>query len=300
MLFGHSYIFLNDLYRTIQIMRRIKATAVRATGEMYPELQHAYDHFNQRLFAGMLPPCLITLNRAKDTYGYFSPGRFARHDGQITHEIAMNPAYFAARPLKKTLSTLVHEQVHLWQETYGTPSRGRYHNAEWAGMCEAVGLMPSSTGEPGGKRVGDHVTHYIIDGGLFDRAADALLTEDFRLSWIDRFPARVPLGADIPPGYVPPVHVPTGSALVASSTFVSVDDDDDEAIEPPALLTKPRLPEDIQLGGAELVVVWPSDERSKSTKSTYQCPECGAKVWGKGGMDLSCNPCRARLIESQG
>lgn len=46
------------------------------TVETYNELQTAYDFFNTRLFSGDLPPCLITLQREKRTYGYFSSKRF--------------------------------------------------------------------------------------------------------------------------------------------------------------------------------------------------------------------------------
>jgi hypothetical protein len=41
---------------------------------------------------------------------------------------------------------------------------------------EAIGLMPSDTGEPGGGRVGQRVSHYIIEGGPFDCAFHALPT----------------------------------------------------------------------------------------------------------------------------
>jgi len=33
---------------------------------------------------------------------------------------------------------------------------------------ESIGLMPSNTGRPGGKRTGQRVSHYIIKGGLFE------------------------------------------------------------------------------------------------------------------------------------
>lgn len=273
-------------------MARIASSQVRATGEVYPELQAAYDHFNTRLFASILPPCLITLNRAKRTKGYFSPGRFVRHDGQITHEIAMNPAYFACCPIKDTLSTLVHEQVHLWQEAHGTPSRRGYHNAEWAAMAKAVGLHPSDTGAPGGKTVGEHMDHFIIEGGVFDRAADELLSASFRLSWLDRFPEAVPLGADIPPGYKPPIDGPererAGEAEEGQGSL-------NEAVR---IVSAPRLPENLPLDKAANVIVWPHDRRpTKALKSKYRCPGCGNQVWGKGGMDLNCNPCGRTLHE---
>jgi len=36
----------------------------------------AFEHFNIELFDGTLPVCLITLQRRRSTYGYFSPDRF--------------------------------------------------------------------------------------------------------------------------------------------------------------------------------------------------------------------------------
>ena len=61
------------------------------TRQTYDELQQAYDFFNERLFSGRLPPCLITLQREKHTYGYFSSKRFVgRAAGDTTDELAMN------------------------------------------------------------------------------------------------------------------------------------------------------------------------------------------------------------------
>ncbi len=39
------------------------------TPKMADELQHAFDYFNERLFHGVLPPCLITLQRERATLG---------------------------------------------------------------------------------------------------------------------------------------------------------------------------------------------------------------------------------------
>ena len=159
----------------------------RPTQETYTEFQTAYDFFNGRLFNGELPPCLITLQRKNRAYGYFSPSRFgAIGDGTTTDEIAMNPCHFANRPAKETLSTLVHEMAHLWQEHFGNPPRRCYHDKEWAAKMDELGLTPSSTGEPGGKRTGQNMTHYIEEGGAFDVVCDDLLSTGFKLSWADR------------------------------------------------------------------------------------------------------------------
>lgn len=146
------------------------------TQKTYTDLTAAYDFFNERLFDGKLPPCLITMQRKNKAYGYFAGGRFGTRDGAvITDEIALNPSHFKARSDAESLSTLVHEQVHLWQHHFGKPSRIGYHNKEWAGMMHAVGLVPSDTGQPGGKETGQKVSHYIAPGGPFARACDDLL-----------------------------------------------------------------------------------------------------------------------------
>ena len=102
------------------------------TEDMYLFIQYAYKYFNQKLFNDQLPPCLITLQRENNTLGYFHPKRFINSENKnITDEIALNPCFFAARPMAESLSTLVHEQVHLWQFHYGNPGRRGYHNREW-------------------------------------------------------------------------------------------------------------------------------------------------------------------------
>lgn len=160
---------------------------MRPTEQTYGELQGAFEHFNRILFEGKLPACLITLQRDRKSYGYFAHSRFVSPEGNVTDEIALNPTYFAVSPIKEVLDTLVHEMVHLWQAHFGKPGRGRYHNRQWGDRMESLGLIPSSTGKPGGKKTGDHVSDYPVEGGPFDRAADLLLTENFRLSWGDRF-----------------------------------------------------------------------------------------------------------------
>lgn len=144
---------------------------VDPTAYTYGDLNRAYDFFNERLFAGALPRCLITMQRHKGAYGYFAPERFGSRDGQIiTDKIALNPMHFAERTPRDILSTLVHEMAHLWQQHFGKPSRGGYHNKEWGRKMIEIGLHPSSTGEPGGKQTGQRVSHYILAGGAYDRA----------------------------------------------------------------------------------------------------------------------------------
>ena len=119
---------------------------------------------------------------------YFSGARFAATDNpqEVTDEIALNPAHFASRPTAGTLSTLVHEMAHLWQHHQGTPSRTGYHNKEWAAKMREIGLIPTDTGQPGGKDTGQKVTHFIEPGGRFEQACTAYLATGTAFLYHDR------------------------------------------------------------------------------------------------------------------
>lgn len=171
------------------------ARAAKPTREMYDELTLAYDHFNRTLFEGQLPACLITLQRSKKSYGYFRRSRFASADGGIADEIALNPAHFNSRAMDEVLATLVHEMVHLWQHHFGAPGRGRYHNREWAAQMKAIGLQPSASGEEGGAETGEAMSHVIVAGGPFERAAAKLAAKSFRIRWADHIEAGEPAAA---------------------------------------------------------------------------------------------------------
>jgi predicted SprT family Zn-dependent metalloprotease len=150
----------------------------------YGAFQKAYDFFNANLFGGSLPHVLVTLQRHAKAKGYFSPERFiGRTTTAAAHELALNPDTFIERDDEAILSTLAHEMVHVWQQTHGTPPRRSYHDRQWAAKMKEIGLQPTTTGEPGGKEVGQSVTHYIIPGGPYARAYAKLKSEGFELHW---------------------------------------------------------------------------------------------------------------------
>jgi hypothetical protein len=76
--------------------------------------------------------------------------------------------------------------AHLWQEHFGKPGRGRYHNKQWAAKMEEIGLIPSHTGEPGGKRTGQSMSHYIQEGGPFQQQWKVLAECGFTFDYQDR------------------------------------------------------------------------------------------------------------------
>lgn len=257
-------------------MALLGSRAAAPTQETYEELQQAYRHFNRTLFEGKLPACLITLQREKSTCGYFSSARFASVHGAVTDEIALNPAYFAVVPLVETLQTLVHEMTHLWQSHFGQPGRGRYHNREWADKMESIGLMPSSTGKPGGSRTGDSMADYAIEGGPFLAACESLLTDSFKLTWYDRFPARE--------------HVAFGASSLAQHLPAAAGGGAAPIAQLPSLATVVLTP---TIGGDAAVRLRPN----RSNRHKYRCG-CGNQVWGKPGLQIHCGACNLAFAES--
>ena len=153
------------------------------TAETYANLDAAFNHFNKELFGHRLPSVLFTLTRKRKAHGYFWAEQFKhREDGDNTHEIALNPDSMD-RTLAAVLSTLVHEMTHLEQQEYGTPGSKGNHNKEWVKLMERVGLIPSNTGEPGGKQTGRQMTHYVEEGGAFEVSMHKLIADGFSLPY---------------------------------------------------------------------------------------------------------------------
>ncbi len=49
-----------------------------------------------------------------------------------------------------------------------------YHNKQWAEKMVNIGLVPTDTGQPGGKQTGQSITHLVAEGGAFETAYDAM------------------------------------------------------------------------------------------------------------------------------
>lgn len=178
------------------------------TVQAYQPLIDAFDHFNREHFGGELPACIITLQREQErVLGYYHANRFGHRErpGVTTDEIAMNPRHFQTRSLEETLSTLVHEMVHLWQhhDPKGNPSRTGYHNKTWSEKMQDIGLRPTHDGTPNGRLHGQKMTQIIVSGGPFDVACKNLISQEFRLAWYDRLHEMTRVvsgnGSDTPP-----------------------------------------------------------------------------------------------------
>jgi predicted SprT family Zn-dependent metalloprotease len=242
---------------------------IEPTKTCYGELQRIYDQLNRELFNSVLPGALLTLQREKSTMGYFSPARFANRSGGLADEIAINPEFFAVRPLLEVIQTIGHEMVHQWQLYHGKPGRGRYHNEQWASKMQDIGLMPSSTGKPGGSRTGDRIADYVIKDGPFHRVATKLNEDGPIVTWYDRLVQRTE----------------SMTAQQQSSVYDTTGEPEQELNEL-AVVVAINNPV-IQLKPASNTV-----GKTLGNRLKYVCAGCDTAVWAKPGLtNLGCFDC---------
>ncbi len=256
------------------------------TSESYNPLQIAYDHFNDTLFRGELPACLLTLQRKNNAFGYHSHKRFVRRDGvQFSDEIAINPEYFANFPPIEVLQTLAHEMCHLWQAHFGKmKSRQCYHNREWGDRMESIGLMPSDTGQPGGRKTGQHMADYPIEGGAFvRRAAELINDKGFEILWFDR--NAVPFRQASFSPTLPTLHAVTGACMVVAPQT------QENAIQALMRPASEAFPQNVIVKKVEVV------RPLSGTRSKYVCSGCRLAAWAKPGAHLKCGDCDIAMDE---
>lgn len=227
------------------------------TSDFYTFFNMIYDYYNQYLFEGDLPNCMFVITRRKDIFGYYIPKRWINNEKIKSDEIALNPLMFGSFPLTEILKTLVHEMCHLWQHNLGTPSQRTYHNKEWGDKMESIGLMPSNTGKPGGKKTGQQMMEYVIKDGDFHTYSEKLIQRDvFKKLWFDSM---------MPPG-------------ITNEYILEIFQELDEENEAPTIRR----------------IEGPTNEKSKVK---YSCPVCDYNVWGKSGLSIRCNECKTDYEE---
>lgn len=248
---------------------------MRPTQEFYSLFQYIYDYFNKELFDNTLPNCMIVITRKTYTLGYYSNERWINKDNKKSDELAINPMYFNKRPLIEILQTVAHEMCHTWQFHHGKPSRGGYHNNQWGKKMVSIGLMPSNTGKPGGKKNGQQMMDYPIENGLFLKVCvDLIKSKQFDFLWYDRT-------TKLKIENVVQHHNQVEEELQHNEVIkINLSEDKVESEVIDFLFTV----HDIKTA--------PILENSvDSSKSKYQCPNCLNNVWGKRNLFILCGDC---------
>jgi hypothetical protein len=122
---------------------------------------------------------------------------------------------------------------------------------------EAIGLIPSSTGEPGGKKTGQTMADYPQEGGKFMAEAEDILKGRELIAYYKRevfqrkaFEMATSEGTE-------------GAWEQAAEAFTSNGETGTSE------MVKPRPP----------------------SKLKYSCPKCQANAWGKPGLEIICGAC---------
>lgn len=239
---------------------------VNTTQQFYERVVAISEHFNRNLFDGDLRCPLLTLKRGSRSLANFVASQWRSPDGEATAEIRLDPALFAQHTWLRLMQCIAEQLCHHWQHVHGSPSRPGYHNKEWADKLESIGLMPSSTGVPGGRRTGQIMSSYPIVGGRFLAACEQLAAGELQLpltgTWTE-YPepdASAPL--NLARGVANRLLSPVGSASSSVDAKVAI------------------------------------EKRERKRKQKYVCPRCGVSVWGRSGLQLDCRACDLRLREA--
>lgn len=234
----------------------------------YLTLAECYDYFNKELFEGSLSGCVLSFESKGQHFGYYCKNGFVDREGGTRDEISLNPNYFLHKSGDlELLQTLVHEMCHQWQCHFGKPSLRTYHNKEFSEVMERVGLMTSETGEPGGKRTGQKMADYPIEGGLFLKLATKLLEEGGIISY---YRHKVLLDA-LSEGESP---------LHTNDTYKPVLD---------------RLEHELSGDKTEEGITGDKPRPQTPSKVKYSCSNCNMNVWGKEGLHIICGECKVSL-----
>ena len=170
--------------------------SIRPPIDVHANLLQAWDHFNERLFNGLLPDVVFSFIRKNNVPSHFTPNRFQRADGSFWHEVQINPVLMGLRPLEQSLETIAYEATRVARYEFGgTNQRGGkgsngYHDKTFAEFMKRVGLYPSDTGMPEGNETGSKMSWFVIAGGVFDQARTSLLDSGFTINWHDRLTFR--------------------------------------------------------------------------------------------------------------
>jgi hypothetical protein len=123
-----------------EVVREHELTVAAAEWGFRPhaELLHEwFDLFNDRLFQGWIPRCFLRFERLRSS----RIGQYCRTRNSVgaAHEITINTLYLDL-PEFELLACLLHEMAHEWQELFGKPGHGNYHNEEFVRKCQRLGI----------------------------------------------------------------------------------------------------------------------------------------------------------------
>ena len=143
----------------------------RLTGQ----LERMFRAINEEFFHGELETPVLTVTPTPRAYAHYTPWNAWETKGQPRREINVSSAYLA-RPIEYICASLLHEAVHMWNDTVRNVSDisrgGTYHNRAFKEAAETHGLICTRT-----EKYGWSDTSSIFSDALLDFV---LLHDEFR------------------------------------------------------------------------------------------------------------------------
>jgi hypothetical protein len=285
-------------------MEELIKKKVTPTDSTYSSLIYAFDFFNQVLFDSTLPSVVFSYHRQNRVMGYASFERWVDNDNLFIDELAINPEYFAKYPLIEICQTLVHEMVHIWQAHHGEPSRRNYHNTQWSNKMQSIGLMPSSTGLPGGKTTGELMMDYVMINGAFLDSCRQLKKQGFHIPLVDRFPifrVEQPILAYDEKGTAYELTKIYNIKKAIQTDTTPMKSDKGAPLSYAAFDSSVSLGQEADADAVLNSFLIPTSTRpkSKSGRVKYCCPSCQSLLWAKPGLNIGCLDCEQKFSQTE-
>ena len=259
------------------------------TLDFYGKLSYAHKFYNEKLFNGELSEVFFTVrsgetkNKKTKTLGYYWQHVFAKKERSVS-EIALNISSFGDRSVVDILSTLVHEMVHQWREEIckipSTKNKYGGHDEDWGHKMILVGLTPSNTGLPGGKRIAKSMHHYINEDGDFAKYTKELILSGFKFDIFDTYGMHINKGV---------VSISPINSLIKEKWEKDVSNEEMQILSA-SLNTMSDDPNIVQVD-IENLIVTKKEPKPKEKKYTFICPDCNHKITGNENTMVACMQC---------
>ena len=127
-----------------------------------------FDRVNNRFFDATLATPVLSFKRTRGRYGHYVPGR---NEIGVLDNINISASHLSD-PLSEVLSTLAHEMAHAWEENFGKPGSGSYHNNAFRRKLDEIGIPCDQWGH--GQGIRDPFLSFLREHGI--TAEDRLIS----------------------------------------------------------------------------------------------------------------------------
>ena len=146
----------------VEIMENELSATDWGLNDLVWDLRWWFDFFNIAFFKEEpVPLPVLSFQKARITS--LGSYRIGRNSIGVKENINLNSVHLE-RALWETLSTLLHELCHSWQEKYGEPSHSWFHNKEFRKKLASLGIITDQKGEH--QAVTDPFVHLLRQHGI--------------------------------------------------------------------------------------------------------------------------------------